>query len=128
MTGVINMNGSGLTNVASITTPSTNTNIRIGNTITNTGTTNSNHVQIGAESSVDATAFIGSTAVGYRASCTSDGAIAIGNTSTANAYAVSVGQNSSASLLQNVAIGNSAADEQGNDPCASRMLSVRSTI
>ena len=40
MSGAINMNGSGLTNVVSITQPSANSNIRIGNTIANTGTVN----------------------------------------------------------------------------------------
>jgi len=98
-----------LLGAASITTPSTNTNIRIGNSIVNTGTANSEHVQIGAESSIAGGAFIGSVSVGYRASCTDNGAVAAGNTATAGAYAVSVGQNSSASLTQNVAVGNSAA-------------------
>ena len=108
MAGVINMNGSAITHVASITQPAANSNIVIGTTIVNTGTANSNHVQVGAESSVDAVAFIGSTAVGYRASCTDNGAVAIGNTSTAAGFAVAVGQGSTASLVQNVAIGNLA--------------------
>ena len=107
-TADLSLAGYKLTNTGSITQPAANSNIVFGNTISNTGMVNSNHVLIGCEASVDAAAFIGSTAVGYRASCTENGAVAVGNASTANAYAVAVGQGSIASLLQNVAVGNLA--------------------
>ena len=108
-TADLSLAGYKLTNVASITQPAADSNVKIGNTLTNTGTANSNHVQIGAESSIASGAFIGCVAAGYRATCSDNGAVAVGNTSTANAYAVAVGQNASASLTQNVAVGQNAA-------------------
>ena len=71
-----------------VRTSPTNSNIVIGNSIVNTGVADSEDVIIGPEASVDATAFIGSTSVGFRASSTYNGAVAIGNTSTAAGYAV----------------------------------------
>ena len=87
----LNLASYAINNVASITTPAANSNIRIGNSIVNAGIANRDHVQIGAESSIAADALTGSVSVGYRASSTDSGAVAVGNTSTANAYAIAVG-------------------------------------
>ena len=102
----LSMAGYQLTNVARITQPASDRNITIGSTIISTGTINSQHVQIGEESSIAAGAFIGCVVEGYRATASGNAALAAGNTASAGAYATAVGTDSLASLTQNVAVGN----------------------